>query len=356
MNYQGRFETFKEATKYMFEPSLQDIIISLFGLFASISVLILLPYFISKYIKSNMLKREFKVVGESFGLEEEEINVLYECARNLSEPSKLFHSKYVFEKCAGKLIKKNSENIPIIVSVRKKLKFEHLPWFLPLSTTRDIELYQTGFISYKGNSYSAAVWEKTEKELHIAILDRLEDIPEVGKKISFSFLREDDGRYYFQEEVLNTYLEGSKIVLVLPHTEKLGKIQLRESVRWKVSIPARVFFFGRVVTPEELSLMENIPNEAFVEGTIEDISVGGLKVCLKGPFELREGESLLIEFEWKNNYFDRILSEIINIRSLTEKTCIGVKFLNLKKSQEETIRKLILEEQREVLRSYKMGK
>jgi len=356
MNYQQGFETFKEATRYMFQPSLQDVLIVFLGLFASILVLILLPYFISRYIKSNMVKREFKVVGESFGLEEEEINVLYECARNLSEPSKLFHSKYVFEKCAGKLVKKNSENIPIIVSVRKKLKFEHLPWFLPLSTTRDIELYQTGFISYKGKSYSAAVWEKTEKELHIAILDRLEDIPKVGEKIRFSFLREDDGRYYFQEEILSSYLDGNKVVLVLPHTEKLGKIQLRESVRWKVSIPARVFFFGRVVTPEELLLMEEIPKEAFVEGTIEDISTGGLRVCLKNLVEPKEGESLLIEFEWKNNYFGPILSEIRNVRISTEKICIGVKFLNLKNLQEETIRKLILEEQREVLRTYKMGK
>ncbi|WP_448584077.1 flagellar brake protein [Thermocrinis sp.] len=339
----------------MFQPSLQDIIIVLFGLFSSILVLIVLPYFVSKYIKSNIAKKEFKVVGESFGLGEEEINVLYECARNLSEPNKLFYSKYVFEKCAGKLVKENSENIPIIVSARKKLKFEHLPWFLPLSTTRDIELYQTGFISYKGKSYGSAVWEKTEKELHIAILDRLEDIPKPGEKIKFSFLREDDGRYYFQEEILNTYFESNKIVLVLPHTEKLGKIQLRESIRWKVSIPARVFFFGRVVTPEEASLMEEMPKEAFMEGTIEDISAGGLRVCLKTAIEPKEGESLLIEFEWKNNYFGPILSEIRNVRSSTERTCVGVKFLNLKRVQEEIIRKIIIEEQREALRAYKMG-
>jgi len=355
MNYQQGFETFKEATRYMFQPSLQDVLIVFLGLFVSVLVLLVLPYFVSKHIKSRTVKREFETVGKSLGLDEEEIRVLYECAHNLSEPTKLFYSKYIFEKCAGKLVKKNSENIPIIVSVRKKLKFEHLPWFLPLSTTRDIELYQTGFISYKGKSYSAAVWEKTEKELHIAILDRLEEVPGVGEEVKFSFLREDDGRYYFQEEVLNTYLESSKIVLVLPHTEKLGKIQLRESIRWKVSIPARVFFFERVVTPEEVSFMEEIPNEAFVEGTIEDISTGGLRVCLKNLVEPKEGESLLIEFEWKNHYFGPILSEIRNIRITTEKICIGVKFLNLQKLQEEIIGKLILEEQREILRTYKMG-
>ncbi|WP_448587850.1 flagellar brake protein [Thermocrinis sp.] len=300
--------------------------------------------------------RQFETTGKSLGLDEEEINMLYQCARNLDEPNKLFYSKYVFEKCAGKLVRKNSESIPIIVSVRKKLKFEHLPWFLPLSTTRDMELYQTGFISYKGKSYSSAVWEKTEKELHIAILDRLEDVLNVGEKVKFSFLREDDGRYYFQEEILNTYTDGNKMVLVLPHTEKLSKIQLRESIRWRVSIPARVFFFRKAVFPEELYLMEEIPDEAFVEGMIEDISAGGLRVCLRNVVELKEGESLLIEFEWKGNHFSQILSQIKNITGSIERTCIGVKFLNLKKNQEETIRKLILEEQREFLKAYKMGR
>jgi hypothetical protein len=70
----------------------------------------------------------------------------------LEEPNRVFYSKYVFERCVGKLLKERSDNIPIIVSVRKKLKFENLLWFLQLAITRDIEVYQTGFVSYKGKS------------------------------------------------------------------------------------------------------------------------------------------------------------------------------------------------------------
>lgn len=356
MKYQGGFETFKEASRYMFQPDLGDILLVLFGFVASLLVLIVLPYTISKYLASRSTRRGFEVIGKQMGLNKEEIALLYKCASTLEDPNKVFHSKYVFERCAGKLVKESSDNIPVVVSVRKKLKFEHLPWFLPLATTRDIELYQTGFISYKGKSYSAAVWEKTEEDLKIAILDRTSEFPQPGDRVKFSFLREDDGRYYFEVEVLNTYLEGGKVILVIPHTEKLSKIQLWESMRWKVSIPAQVFFFNRKVPAEELSLIKELPDESFVEGTIENISTGGVRVCFKRFVSAKEGDSLLLEFEWKGQLFKNILAEVRHITGSTDRTCFGLKFLAFKKAYEDTIRKLIIEEQREALRAYKMDR
>ncbi len=157
-------------------------------------------------------------------------------------------------------------------------------------------------------------------------------------------------------EVLNTYLEGGKVILVIPHTEKLGKVQLRESMRWKVSIPARVFFFNRKVRTEELSLIEELPDEPFLEGTIENISTGGVRVCFKRFVSAKEGDSLLLEFEWKGQLFKNILAEIRHITVSTDRTCFGLKFLDSKKAYEDTIRKLIIKEQREALRAYKIDR
>jgi hypothetical protein len=84
------------------------------------------------------------------------------------------------------------------------------------------------------------------------------------------------------------YLEGGKVILVIPHTEKLSKIQLRDSIRWKVSIPARASFFNRKVRTEELSLIEGLPDEPSLEGTIENISTGELGFVLKGSFPQRK--------------------------------------------------------------------
>jgi c-di-GMP-binding flagellar brake protein YcgR len=65
---------------------------------------------------------------------------------------------------------------------------------------------------------------------------------------------------------------------------------------------------------------------------------------------------LLLEFEWRGQLFKDILAEIRHITGSTDRTCFGLKFLALKKAYEDTIRKLIIEEQREALRAYKMGR
>jgi hypothetical protein len=120
---------------------------------------------------------------------------------------------------------------------------------------------------------------------------------------------------------LNTYLEGGKVILVIPHTEKLGKVQLWDSIRWKVSIPARVFFFNRKVRTEELSLIEELPEESFLEGTIENIGTEGVKVCFNRFVSAREGDSLLLKFEWKGEAFKNILAEIRHVSGSTDRTC-----------------------------------
>ena len=123
MKYQGGFETFKEASRYMFQPDLRDILFVLFGFVASVLVLIVLPYAVSKYLASRSARREFEVVGKQMGLNEEEISLLYKCASTLVDPNKVFHSKYVFERCVGKLVKESLDNIPIISTEGVKVCF-----------------------------------------------------------------------------------------------------------------------------------------------------------------------------------------------------------------------------------------
>jgi hypothetical protein len=84
---------------------LTDILLVLFGFVASVLVLIVLPYTISKYLASRSARRGFEVVGKQMGLSEEEIALLYKCASTLEDPNKVFYSKYIFERCVGKLVK-----------------------------------------------------------------------------------------------------------------------------------------------------------------------------------------------------------------------------------------------------------
>lgn len=349
MNYQGSFETFKEATKYMFRtPSLSDILFVFVGFSIAIVFLIILPYAWSRYKARAGLKKEFFSTGRYFGLYDPEISLLWRCAKVAKEPIKILQSKIVFERCINKLVKEDVSIIDMVAQIRKKLRFDSLPWFLPLSSTRDIEVYQTGFLSFEDVAYSSAVWDKNELELHIAILDTPIKPPAPGNKVKFSFLREDDGRYYFQGEVLRTYKDGTKLVVVLPHTDQLSKIQLREHLRWKVNIPAKVYIYSEEVIP----FIEE-PQDT-MEGLIEDISPKGVRVCLPKLMEAKLEDKVFIQFEIRNLPI-KAIGTVKNVRSGVERTCLGVKFDNLGSAEEDYIRRFILEEQREILKAYKMG-
>ncbi|MEN3039907.1 MAG: hypothetical protein ABDI07_12325, partial [Candidatus Kryptonium sp.] len=169
--------------------------------------------------------REFFNTARVFGLSEQEIHLLWKCAGTIKEPIKILQAKAVFERCISKLVKEDLSKIDLMASIRKKLKFDSLPWFLPLSSTRDIDLYQTGFVTHNNMAYGAAVWDKSESELHIALLDMPGRIVSTGEKIKFSFLREGDGRYYFISEVVRTYKDGNKLVT---SGEKLSQVLFTE--------------------------------------------------------------------------------------------------------------------------------
>ncbi len=345
MEYQGGFETFREATRYMFRsPSLTDVFLVLVLFSLAVGFLIVIPYLWSRYKTKMELKKEFFNAGKSLGLNNEEISLLWRCVNIAREPIKIMQSKAVFERCISKIVKENTEKVELVAQIRRKLKFDSLPWFLPLSSTRDIDLYQTGFITHENNAYGSAVWEKNELELHIAMLDTPVRPIQPGDKVKFSFLREDDGRYYFQSNVLRTYRDGTKLVLVVPHTDQLSKIQLRESLRWKVRIPVRLH-----IHTDDPSGMRD-----FLEGTIEDISPQGAKVCLRSLMKVKVEDLVHLSFEIKS-YPIRAAGRVKNIRGSLDKTCLGIKFENLSKGDEEHIRRFIIEEQREMLRAYKMG-
>ncbi|MEN3027807.1 MAG: PilZ domain-containing protein [Aquificaceae bacterium] len=349
MNYQRGFETFREATRYMFEtPSLSDVLFVFLGFSLAVGLLIILPYWWSKHKTGLELRKEFFNTGKNLGLSERELSLLWRCVKVAREPIKILQSKTVFERCVNRLVKEDLSRIESISQIRRKLRFDSLPWFLPLTTTRDIDLYQTGFITFEKFAYSSAVWEKSELELHLALLDLPREEIRTGSKVKFSFLREGDGRYYFQAEVLRTYQEGSKLVLVLPHTDRLSKIQLRESLRWRVKIPAKVYIYSDATS----SLFE-VPGNT-LEGTIEDLSTLGVRVCFQSFVEVKLEDRVYIEFQLRAQTI-KVTGSVKNARDSAEKTCIGVKFNNLSKMDEDHIRKFITDEQRELLKAYKIG-
>lgn len=81
-------------------------------------------------------------------------------------------------------------------------------------------------------------------------------------------MRENECRYSFESVVKDKYTEGDRLVLVLEHKDHLHRVQLRESLRWKVNVPVE-FAIVKDIGEEEVNEVDFIP------GRIEDISTKG---------------------------------------------------------------------------------
>ncbi len=356
MNYQTGFELFKESTKYIFKtPDLSDVLFVLLGFVLAVGVLILLPYYVSRRIQLGDKRKNFFDTAYSLGLTKDEVEVLWSCARKLSyDPTKFLLSKPVFERCVSFLVRKDPSTIDLINRVRKKLHFDRVPWFLPLTTTRELDMYQTGFLTIGEEVYDAAVWEKDEARIHIALLGATGAKVKVGDKIKFSFLREDEGRYYFSADVLEVYHDANRPVVVVEHTDKLNKIQLREHPRWRVNVPAKLYLFRERIDPKTALMLMDVNDVETIEGRIEDISIGGLRFCAKYIPEVFDEQVVVVIFDLDQKHMETA-GTIRSRRALSNRSCVGVKFEGLSKEDEDYIHKYILEKQREVLKKYKAG-
>ncbi len=345
MEAQGGFDTFIEATRYLFRgPSPREILI-LIVVFSVFSLSIIIPFIYMKISKRRELKRIFFSHAKDYDLTEEETELLWRYASKLPiNPLLVFEKKVIFEKVVDEVVKNgNPEEIKMIPVIRMKLRYDTLPWFIPLSTTRDIDIYQTGTLIVGEHKTDAYVYDKDEEFIYIALMS---NVPvRVGDKVKFFFVRENDARYSFESEVEKVFTEMGRTVIALRHTDKLTRIQLRESMRWKVEIPAK-FRFGE-------SLQKMNPEE--YEGIIEDISVKGVRLCYPGNIPLKDGDFLLLDFKLRNYEFKNIIGRVMYKKVYEKKTCFGVKFEDITRKEEQAIEQFILEEQRKLLRAYKLG-
>jgi len=343
MEAQTGFDTFIEATRYLFRgPSPQEILLLIIVL-GSLIVVVSLPFLYSRIKEKQRLQEAFFRRAKDFDLTEEEARVLWKYVKNtVLNPNLVFENKAVFEKVVDRIVQNGNPNeIKLISGIRMKLRFSSLPWFIPLTSTRDIEVYQTGILVVGNRKVDAYVYDKDEEFLYIALL---EPVPvKKGERVSFFFIRENDARYTFEAPVEKVFNEGGRTVIAVRHTSNLKRIQLRESVRWKVKLPAK------------FTVLKESGEEVNGEGILEDISVKGARVCFEGKLDVKEGDRILLDFTLGNYTFKNLLGTVVHKIVYEKRTCLGVKFEELSRKEEKVIEQFILEEQKKLLRAYKEG-
>ena len=336
-------DSFKEATS---KPlTLENVLLAL-AIFSFIGVVIFGAYFLRGWLLQVRQKQHFINTAKSLGLTEEEAEILWEYAKKLDrDPYLTLEVKPTFEKVIDEYIK-NTPNFKedMIRHMRKVLGFDVVPPFMPLSSTKDIDLYQGGNLTIEKGVYPVALVDKDELYMYWAILDAKPPIKK-GETIKISFLRRDDAIYSFEGTVEDVFEEKGRLVLKIPHTLNLARLQRRKEVRLKVKVPVKVY-----IKTKDGELLT-------YETETEDISATGLKFCVpksedKLLANLKLSEEIELEVDIKGTKV-KTLAVIRNISDKDKYQCYGVEFKELDKKDKAFLNEFIQEKQMELIKQYK---
>ncbi len=294
-----------------------------------------------KYLENKNIYKEFERYAEERDLTPKEIKLLWKYSKKLSrDPLLALEFKSPFEKIINAYINSNSKyDEEMIKDIRKKLGFEVASTLQPITITKDIEIFQSGTLKTKAkNNYEVALYDKDEKYMYWMIFN-VSNIPfdiKKGQRVKITFVRKDDANYLFESKILDAYLEKGKVIIKMPHTFDIHRLQRREIPRLKIEIK------GTIRNKENLS--------DWVVGEIHDLSPKGAKVCIdtkdKEKLNLLIDDKVEIQFILENKEFD-LEGKVNNISEQRKTICYGIRIINIPKKDEEFILRLMESQQKQ---------
>ncbi len=303
---------------------------------------------IKEYINYRYLKKLFFDYAQDLGLTKEEAKLLWNYSNKLKrDPFLVLEFKAPFERVIDLYIKENPDfDENLIRRIRRKLGFDKIPPYVPLVSTKDIDIYQTGnLISENRHIYPVALYDKDELYTYWWLVDKKPPFDfNVGSKVRIRFIRQDDAIYAFEETIKDIITEDGKYIVKLPHTFKLESINRREEFRLKENIPLLV----------ELETKEGTKVKISTETT--DISIEGFGFCL--PILEARNKKLSIGTEITvhlriNDMNIEAKAVIKNARETGKKICLGAKFIEMKKEDKEFLKTFINQKQKQLLKQYR---
>ncbi len=267
----NRFDTLKLATQYWQGDSTTTTLIAVI-FFLALVIFLLGGFLLQKKFKERNIRRFFESFAKERELTDQEIEILWEYAHKMErDPMLVLEFKAPFEKVVDLYIQTDPEaDESLVQDMRKKLGFEVQSPYVPIVTTKDIEIFQNGRMIFANNkAVDVALYDKDERTMSWLVVDS--DLPlsiHPGEVVKVVFVRQEDGIYTFEQPIAQIVKEGGKIIVKIPHTFDLNRIQRREYPRIKTDMPAKVIYQG---SDERLS----------AEARLMDLSAGGARVCIQ---------------------------------------------------------------------------
>ncbi len=331
-------ESFKSATGVSVE-----VILIILG----IIVLLILGLIIFKLtIGEGGHRKKFINGAKHKGLNEQEANFLYTLSQKLNkDPFLTLKFKSSFEKVIHHYVNGIEEyNEEFLKNIRKKLGFDKVPKFSPLTTTKDIEILQKARITILKNMLvlEGILSDKDEKYMywHLIDIDRIH--PEfLDSDVEVMFIREDDAIYKFESRVDAIYMDNGKVILKVPHVLQLSRIQRRRHARVNVALSGKLGF---------LELLEgNIEKMHWVDGDIVNLSAGGVKLCIDKDTQIPKGniKEIVLKFKLENITITG-KTKIVRENIEGEMKCLGLQFVEISSKYEELIHDFVRKKQIEM--------
>lgn len=321
------------------------IFLLLFIILVVVSVLVYSS--ISKKQREKYKYTEFVKFAKEKDLSESEYMILWDYSLKLDrDPFLPLEFKSPFEKVVDLYIKENPQfDENMIKDMRKKLGFDYLPYFVPLATTKDIDLFQAGILRiYKtGRIYKVALYDKDELYMYWVITNT-----SVGVDLSrddiikIEFVRKSDAAYVVETKVEDVVSENGKVIVKVPHTFEFTRIQRREYPRVECDIDA-------VVGKEIEGKIE------WIEAKIMDISPSGARICInpeeKDKLSLKITDRIATKFVLAEKDILQ-KAEVVNIYEKQKVLCYGVRFLDIKDSVQRDIFEFVKKQQQNLAKLY----
>lgn len=295
-----------------------------------------------------------------FKLTEEESDFLKAIAvkRDMPQPYVIFQSLQAFERCVDFHIKEFMKKNPgreelditskMLVDIRNKLGFQHIPLEYPLASTRNIAIGQAGSLFNKeGNApifRNVSVMENSPFYLTLKYEVDKEEVRKLtaGQIVRFAFARQTDGLYGIQVPVAKTDGAGQ---IDLFHTVEMKRNQLRQYVRIETSLPLK-FRLIQTHDPER----SEIKRGELIATRLSDISGGGLSFVYERS--LRLGDVISLNFDLPGSPFAGIAGKIVHLSLREAKTARlfkhHVQFLNIEPRKREKIISYVFEKERQM--------
>ena len=330
----SRFDTLKLATKYWHgDETTTTLIFVLFTL--ALVIFFIAGFFLQKRLRERNLYRYFVNFAKEKELTDQEIKLLWDYSHKMErDPILVLEFKAPFEKVIDIYIKEHPDaDESIIKDMRKKLDFEVVSPYVPLVTTKDIEVFQNGRMIFANNkSINVALYDKDEKYMYWLVVD--DDMPvgvHPGEYVKVVFVRNEDGIYSFELPIVDIVKEGGKTLIKLHHTFDLSRIQRRESPRVKVHLPAKI-------TLEDTTF----------DADIVDISAGGARVCTKSKEQIlkkiKYGDEAQILFAIDDRSYT-LTSKVLEIDRRPKSTCLRLLFEGLGEDIKNELLEFVQKEQ-----------